>query len=340
MTSVNSIILRTLKNNLNYHNGEKVLIIQQVWSKQLGKETKNNFDISHQVCRAMFEVYQKAGIEVGLLSYTPSVARNGVDVPKGVYDLVFEDHPSIVFMPTAYSLTHTPFTKQLLKRGSRVASMPGFTLNMFAPNGPMCANPQELAKRGKQIYLKLKRSKFVHITGRKTDLIVEVDSKIVHPGETGIIAKPEDLANLPAGEVCCVPKHLGKSNGYLTVPKGWGGPFPLKYELTFHIKNGRFVNIESSDARAKTYIKEKIAPLVFEGKNFDILAELGIGTNHKIDAAYIKKHGWSALTAEKIIGSAHFANGCSAGLGGKNDVPVHIDWVVPEVKIEFGYIPN
>jgi len=44
---------------------------------------------------------------------------------------------------------------------------------------------------------------------------------------------------------------------------------------------------------------------------------------------------WSTLVAEKIGGSAHFANGNSLGMGGKNDVPIHIDWVVPGVELEF-----
>ncbi|MGB4704322.1 MAG: hypothetical protein WBI18_04510 [Candidatus Saccharicenans sp.] len=39
--------------------------------------------------------------------------------------------------------------------------------------------------------------------------------------------------------------------------------------------------------------------------------------------------------AEKIFGSIHFANGNSKGMGGRNDVPVHIDWVVPNVRAEY-----
>ncbi|MFA6461898.1 MAG: hypothetical protein WCV90_06545 [Candidatus Woesearchaeota archaeon] len=330
------VILKTLNKNLGYKPGERVLIIQQNWSKGLSKETKSRFELSKKVCQKMFQVYKKVKVDVSLLTYFPKEARSGVDVPKGTYTSVLKDVPEIIFMPTAYSLSHVPSTKLLLKKGARIASMPSFTLDMFAENGPMSANPLDVGRRGEKIYQKYKKSNFIHITGKKTDIVVEVDPSIVHHAETGIIKKG-DLANLPAGEVCGVPKHLGKSHGYITVPKGWGGPFPLKYEITLIAKNGRFVNILNDDPKAKEYINSKLKPLIFGKKGFDVLAELGIGTNHKITPQYIQKHGWSALTAEKIIGSAHFANGCSAGLGGKNDVPVHLDWVVPKVKIDFDY---
>lgn len=328
------VILKTLNKNLGYKKGDRVLIIQQNWSKKLGKETKSQFELSRKVCQKMFQVYKTANVNVSLLTYVPKEARSGVDVPKGTYTSVLKDVPEIIFMPAAYSLSHVPSTKLLLKKGARIASMPSFTLDMFAENGPMSASPTEVSKRGERIYQRYKKSKFIRITGKKTDITIEVDPSIVHHAETGIIKKG-DLANLPAGEVCGVPKHLGKSNGYITVPKGWGGPFPSKYEITLFVKDGKFVDIKSEDPKAKVYINSKLKPLIFGEKGFEVLAELGIGTNHKITPKYIKKHGWSALTAEKIIGSAHFANGCSAGLGGKNDVPVHLDWVVPKVKIEF-----
>ena len=94
---------------------------------------------------------------------------------------------------------------------------------------------------------------------------------------------------------------------------------------------------------SQDYVDSIIKPQIFGGENYNLLAELGIGTNPIITAAYIAEHGWSPLLAEKIIGSAHFANGKNTYaddkakgiiLGG-NEVDRHIDWVVPGVRIEY-----
>jgi leucyl aminopeptidase (aminopeptidase T) len=82
-----------------------------------------------------------------------------------------------------------------------------------------------------------------------------------------------------------------------------------------------------------------IKPILFSQPDFDVMAELGIGTNPNINADYIARKGWTILTAEKISGSAHFANGNSKAMGGKNDVPIHIDWVVPNVTIHYDFKP-
>ena len=76
-----------------------------------------------------------------------------------------------------------------------------------------------------------------------------------------------------------------------------------------------------------------------EANDFDVLAELGIGTNPSLNRDYILRHGWSTLVAEKIGGSAHFANGNSKSMGGVNEVPVHIDWVVDQVEITYDFRP-
>lgn len=332
MGSIDEAIMSTLKVNMGYKEGEKVIIILQEWDKHLGKETKKAFEKSKDLAAKMFDIYSRNRIHVDLLVYIPPEARHGVDVTKEVYQKI--GNPDIIFMPTALSLTHTAFRKSLTEKGARIASMPTFTLEMFKKNAPMNIDYKKLHEDTVEVAEKLKDSHYVRITGHETDIVVEVDSNLVF-AHSGIITKKGDWGNLPGAEAFTVPVHEGNSEGYITVPVGWGGPFPLEYKATFYINNGKFVDVRGDNKSVQRYLDKYVKPLLFSKPDHNILAELGIGTNPKITQEYVKKIGWSLLTAEKIYGSAHFANGNSKAMGGKNDVEIHLDWVVPDVKIHY-----
>lgn len=338
MNHIKQAILNMLQINMNYQEGESIAVIAQKWQESLSTETKAGFESSYMVAKTIFQVIKEAGYNITFIEYSPTEARNGADAPQEVYEKI--GNKDIIFMPTAYSLTHTPFRMAQSKKGTRIASMPRFSLDMFEENGPMTVNYKEVEKRSKEIKSKLQQSKFVRITGDKTDIVVDIDQKNIH-ASSGIINKKGQYGNLPGAETYFPPTHLGKSNGYFTVPKNWGGIKPLKYQTTFHIKDGRFVDVVGETKETQGWIDKNVKPLILPefgaGENYDVLAELGIGTNFNVTPEYMKKTKWTTLLAEKIIGSAHFANGNSKAMGGKNDVRIHIDWVVPNVKIEYNY---
>lgn len=58
------------------------------------------------------------------------------------------------------------------------------------------------------------------------------------------------------------------------------------------------------------------------------LAELGIGTNEKATIT------GNILEDEKILGSSHIAFGASAAIGGRVQVPIHLDCVMLEATVE------
>jgi leucyl aminopeptidase (aminopeptidase T) len=64
-----------------------------------------------------------------------------------------------------------------------------------------------------------------------------------------------------------------------------------------------------------------------EGTN---VAELGIGTNEKAELT------GEILEDEKILGTAHVAFGANASMGGRIQVPVHLDVVMlePDVTVD------
>jgi aminopeptidase len=320
-------ILKTLQQNLQYQEGETVAIIYQEWNDSFDSELKQFFDNSKTISEELYKVYKENNIDVELFSYLPEETRSGVDVTKEIYEKVDHD---IIFMPTVFSLTHTDFTKKQCGRGARLASMPKFALQWFEKSGPMDVDQKKMIALTKEYSDKMRNSSQVIIKALETEITIKINQSLVHESN-GIIPKG-DCGNLPGAEAFCVPEN---ANGHFTIFKGWGGPFSLEEDVKFVVKDCRIVELVGKTEQANKYIQEKIKPLIFKEKNFNILAEFGIGTNPNITKDSLKKYGWSGLLAEKIFGTVHFANGNSAGMGGDNNVPVHLDWVIENVEMEW-----
>jgi leucyl aminopeptidase (aminopeptidase T) len=321
-------ILKTLKQNLQYQEGEKVAIIYQEWSDTFDNSLKQNFDNSKKISKEIYQVFKENNIDVELFSYIPTEARSGVDAPEEIYEKAKDK--DIIFMPTVFSLTHTDFTKKQRKRGARLASMPKFALEWFEKDGPMDVNMEKIIASTKEYSDKMRNSSSVTITAPETEITIEINNNLVHESN-GIIPKG-DCGNLPGAEAFCVPKN---ANGHFTIFKGWGGPFPLEENVKFIVKDCKIIELVGKTEQANKYIEEKVKPLIFKEKKFNVLAEFGVGTNPNVTKESLKRYGWSGLLAEKIFGTVHFANGNSAGMGGDNNVPVHLDWVIENAEMEW-----
>src|SRR3989344_2182564 len=331
--TIDNAIRNALLVNMGWKKGESVVIIAQQANESFSEEARTAIKTSLELAQQMYTVLRaEIGQHVTFLDYIIAEARHGVDAPQNLYDRV--GNPAVVFMPTAYSLTHTAFRKHLTSQGARIASMPTFTLPMFDEYGPMNVDYTRIAQDTKDVAERLRASRFVRVTGTGTDITVEIDQSLVLESD-GLMTKLGEYGNLPGAEAFAVPMHKGKSNGYITIPAGFGGQFALAQPMRLTVENGLFTGIESNIESDH----QKVENIIFGGDGYNVLAELGIGTNPKLTTEYIKRNGWSVLLAEKIAGSAHFANGNSKGMGGQNDVPVHIDWVVPNVKIEYQFNP-
>jgi leucyl aminopeptidase (aminopeptidase T) len=62
--------------------------------------------------------------------------------------------------------------------------------------------------------------------------------------------------------------------------------------------------------------------LTADSEDGRIIAELGVGTNEKAELT------GNVLEDEKLLGTVHVAFGASAAIGGRIQVPVHLDCVV------------
>jgi leucyl aminopeptidase (aminopeptidase T) len=70
--------------------------------------------------------------------------------------------------------------------------------------------------------------------------------------------------------------------------------------------------------------------LTVHGPDGTNVAELGIGTNEKAELT------GEILEDEKILGTAHVAFGANASMGGRVQLPIHLDVVMlePEVRVD------
>lgn len=346
------IMLKALDNNLGYKRGEKVVIIAQRWEDSLPEDSKPTLDKSVELCERLRDVYFRNGVNVVLMTYVPSAPGSTINPTAELYNKMeaYEGRrevPEIVIAPCGYSITHTDFRVAQCKKGSRFATMSNSSLAMFSPGGPfdIKGDYSSVVQETLEIAERLRQSRCVKVTGPNADLTIHVDQNLVHAG-TGLITEPGSIDNWLGAEAYVVPVHPdadGESHGWFKVPAGWGGRDQLKYDAKFSIEKARFVNVESEsrDRQEQDWIDRTLRPMIFGKPGYDVLAELGIGTNPAISDKYLLNN-WSIAVAEKKRNSGkdkrtvHLAHGNSKGMGGINDVDIHQDFLVLDVdNIDF-----
>jgi aminopeptidase len=255
-----------------------------------------------------------------LLITIPIGKIHGEEPPKLVAETMKKY--DVALLITTMSLSHTNARKAACKKGVRMASMPGITVDMMKRCIPV--EYDKITKTNKKILKKTQKRTRVRITannGTDISLIVKnIKGDVV--GDNGIYKKPGTFGNLPAGEVCWAPVE-GKTNGVFVVDASMFDE-KLKKPITIKVKNGYAYEI-TGGAQAKKLLK-MITPL---GKSAFNIAELGIGTNPKA------KITGNVLEDEKVTGTCHIALGNNTGLGGKTYAKCHLDGVIQKPTIFF-----
>jgi leucyl aminopeptidase (aminopeptidase T) len=93
-------------------------------------------------------------------------------------------------------------------------------------------------------------------------------------------------------------------------------------KIRIEVKNGFAAGI-TGGAIAKKLVKM----LDSVGKNARNIAEFGIGTNDSAKLSGI------LLEDEKVLGTVHIALGNNVSMGGKVNVPIHLDGVIKEPTV-------
>lgn len=219
--------------------------------------------------------------------------------------------------PTKYSLTHTQARKAATEAGARGATMPGIVPRMFGA-GAITADYGIVGKLSEKMGSRMDKTDEVRITSDAgTDLKFSIKGRFVER-DTGILVKPGDFGNLPAGEAYVAPVE-GTANGRLVVNGSIASVGLIRTQpATVTVEDGFATKIEGGKEAKKwdemlAWVKKK------EAYN---IAEFGVGCNPQAKLIGI------ILEDEKVYGTIHIALGDNSTFGGKVEAGIHLDGMI------------
>lgn len=285
--------------------GETILVVTD--------ENKRKIGLS------IYENAKKMGYET-LFVEMKAREINGEEPPKYVADLMGKF--DIVLCPTTKSLTHTNARRRASKKGTRVASLPGITLDsMIRGLSADYTRVAALTLKLKKVFEKTKVARITAPNG--TDITMNIEGRTVIPSK-GLFHRKGEGGNLPTGETFVAPVE-GSANGVFVVDGSMAGiGIVNKAPITIEVENGLATKI-TGGPKARKLVK-MIEPYGKKGRN---IAELGIGTNDKAKLSGL------LLEDEKVLGTAHIALGDNKSMGGKVNVPIHLDGVIKSPTVIF-----
>jgi len=321
---IRNAVAKMLEVNFSIQPNDRVLVLTDFPATDLLKRLSAP-EMEAQLQRSMLArwVYEiaKLAFPENNFEFLPFQATglNGMEPPEKVPQALLTADIGIAI--TSYSLTHTKARNDATDRGVKIASMPGFLVDMFYPGGAMDADYHMIANRTLEIQSRLEGVSEIKISNKQgTDLEFSIQGRKKF-AETGLIERFAKPCNLPAGEAGCSPVE-GTTNGRIVLEKGWhkslsDGQAAIAIEEGF-IKSivGPKKFVEEMDRILRVGIDQD------PYKSRRNIAEFGIGTNpnaKKID---------NTLEAEKILGTIHIGYGNNFFMGGKVNADFHSDFVV------------
>lgn len=323
-------VVRMFEVNFSLAEGEKVLVLTDVPTADLWGKLETN-ELGLQMQRALLARYVK---EIGQEAYPrnsfhfsvfPATGLNGMEPIASVGEELLKADVAVAL--TSYSITHTKARNAATSAGVRVASMPGFTVEMFYEGGVMATDYLAIAQKTRKIRDKLESVSKVEINTRTgTSLHFSINGRAKF-AETGLIEKYNKACNLPAGEAACSPVE-GSANGIIVVEKGWH-----KFadgDARLEVSDGFITRIEGSNQFVKR-LNDILRPETHDEpyRSRRNIAEFGIGTNPNA------KRADNTLEAEKIEGTVHIGYGNNYFMGGTVNADYHSDFVIPSPTVVF-----
>ena len=261
-----------------------------------------------------------------LLIVMPKARHHGEEPPSPVAHLMRQQQ--VVIAPTRYSLTHTRAIRQSLREGSRVATMPGMTNEMFSRGG-MSADFSLIKQRISDLGPYFRRRRIVRVTSEQgTDVTFEVNWREWKLDDNGICNRPKMLTNLPAGKAFIMPRE-GSMNGTVVIDGSWESnlvdePISLIVEdgIVMDVKGGTIAAaIRQEFGEAAKRLRSKDRESVWT------MAEFGFGMNPQA------RLSGNVLEDEKRLGTCYFSVGDNTTLGGNSAVGIHIPGVLKNASV-------
>jgi len=277
---------------------------EELWKEAFGSNTVNKLKKN----KLFKPLLQKTIGEKRLQDVKTVIESNKKDAVRAVIAISY------------YSTSHTRFRHMLNKIcGTRYASMPLFDEKMLS--GAMTVDWKRMHERTKEMAMIVNRYESIEIESPNgTTISFSIKGRKALP-DTGIITKPGQFSNLPAGEVYLAPLE-GTAKGKLVLD--WAPTRKLKSPVIAYVEKGMVQKLEGSEKYVKI-LEDKLN----EKKENRNIAELGIGTNDKA------KRPDNILESEKIMGTIHIAFGDNSSFGGTVSTSFHQDFVFfdPTVKL-------
>lgn len=274
--------------------GEEVLIVTDDTRKEIGE--------------AIYEAAGNLGCE-RLLMVMNERELSGQEPPKAVAAAM--KSADVVIAPTAQSLTHTNARIEAAKAGTRVATMPGISEEMFS-QGAMTADYSKVEKLTAVVTEMLSKASVARIEKDGHTLTISIKGRDGVPSP-GVYREPGKCGNLPSGEAYIAPLEDG-SEGEMIVDGSMVGIGKLDSPLHMVISGGKL--------RSVTGEKSENLDVLLKNETNGTLCELGIGTN---EAAVLNG---IILEDEKVYGTVHIAFGTNTSFGGVNKAECHMDGII------------
>lgn len=274
--------------------GEEVLIVTDNTRKEIGE--------------ALYEAAGNLGCE-RLLMVMNERELSGQEPPKAVAAAM--KSADVVIAPTAQSLTHTNARIEAAKAGTRVATMPGISEEMFS-QGAMTADYSKVEKLTAVVTEMLSKASVARIEKDGHTLTISIKGRDGVPSP-GVYREPGKCGNLPSGEAYIAPLEDG-SEGEMIVDGSMVGIGKLDSPLHMVISGGKL--------RSVTGEKSENLDVLLKNETNGTLCELGIGTN---EAAVLNG---IILEDEKVYGTVHIAFGTNTSFGGVNKAECHMDGII------------
>jgi leucyl aminopeptidase (aminopeptidase T) len=262
---------------------------------------------------ALWEAGKQLGAEA-MLMVMKEREKSGQEPPAAVAAAM--KSADVVVCVTQHSLTHTKARKEAAANGTRLATMPAITEDMFLA-GAISADYTQVKALTERVTDMLTRASTVRIEKAGKSLTFSIANRNGVPS-TGMYVNPGESGNLPSGEAYIAPLE-GTAEGQILVDGSIAGIGKIDSPLLLTVQNGRITEAEGTAA-------ERLLQMLGD-QDGRMLGEFGIGTNDKARITGV------VLEDEKVYGTIHVAFGSNNTFGGTIVAGVHIDLVVKEPDV-------
>jgi len=268
------------------------------------------------IAEALYEVAHEVTDDVALVRY-PVGEQHGAEPPDPVAAAMAGS--DVVLAPTTKSLSHTTARADATGGGTRAATLPGITEDVFVTG--LDVDYDRIAAACEDVLAQVAGAEEIRVTSPQgTDITLVPGDREWIP-DTGIVHDAGEFSNLPAGEVFVSPET---ADGRVVVD-GTMRPHGLleDRQVAFTVEDGFVTDIE--DRQVSAAVEDAAATV---GETVYNLAELGIGTNVAVTDLV-----GSVLLDEKAGGTVHLAIGDNHAIGGDVAVPIHLDGILTEPTV-------